>query len=108
MNTKSKLVAAVLAVLSTIAAASAVSAGQAPSPPEVPANLEVPAGHRAAAEWAHDQLGDDELAWLRRLPAERRLWADDQLVLIDARRGDVVTTISRVTAVDRIICDNRG
>ena len=38
---------------------------------------EVPAGHVAAAEWARDQLADDELEWLRRLPAERRLWADD-------------------------------
>jgi predicted phosphodiesterase len=33
---------------------------------------EVPAGHRAAAEWAHDQLADDELDFLRSLPAERR------------------------------------
>lgn len=42
---------------------------------------EVPVGHRAAAEWAHDQLSDDQVDWLRRLPAERRLWADSTLVL---------------------------
>jgi predicted phosphodiesterase len=42
---------------------------------------DVPAGHRAAAEWAHDQLSDDQLDWLRRLPAERRLWTDSTLVL---------------------------
>jgi predicted phosphodiesterase len=37
----------------------------------------------AAAEWAHDELGDDQLDWLRRLPAERRLrTADDTLVLV--------------------------
>ena len=28
-----------------------------------------------AAEWAHDELGDDQLDWLRRLPAERRIRA---------------------------------
>jgi len=42
---------------------------------------EVPAGHRAAAEWAHDQLSDDQVDWLRRLPSERRVWADGVLVL---------------------------
>jgi predicted phosphodiesterase len=37
----------------------------------------------AAAEWAHDELGDDQLAWLRRLPAERRMRAaDGSLVLV--------------------------
>ena len=33
----------------------------------------VPEIFRAAAEWAHDELGDERLAWLRRLPSERRL-----------------------------------
>ncbi|HUG47387.1 MAG TPA: metallophosphoesterase family protein [Candidatus Limnocylindria bacterium] len=42
---------------------------------------EVPAAQRAAAEWTHDELADDELDYLRRLPAERRLWAADSLVL---------------------------
>jgi putative phosphoesterase len=42
---------------------------------------EVPAGHRAAAEWAHEQLGDDQLEYLRRLPAERRIAVEDELVL---------------------------
>jgi putative phosphoesterase len=37
----------------------------------------------AATEWAHDELGDDQLDWLRRLPAERRMrTADDTLVLV--------------------------
>lgn len=37
----------------------------------------------AAAEWAHDELGDDQLDWLRRLPAERRIrTADDTLLLV--------------------------
>jgi len=36
---------------------------------------EVPAGHVAAAEWAREQLSDEQLEWLRRLPAERRLAA---------------------------------
>ena len=42
---------------------------------------DVPATTRAAAEWAHEQLSDDQLDWLRRLPSERRVWADDVLVL---------------------------
>ena len=36
---------------------------------------DVPEAQRAAAEWAHEQLSDDQLDYLRRLPAERRLWA---------------------------------
>jgi predicted phosphodiesterase len=42
---------------------------------------EVPASHRAAADWAHEQLSDEQLEYLRRLPAERRLAFDDELVL---------------------------
>jgi predicted phosphodiesterase len=42
---------------------------------------DVPVGHRAAAEWAHEQLSDDQLEWLRGLPSERRVWADGVLVL---------------------------
>ena len=41
----------------------------------------VPDTVRAAAEWAHDALGDERLAWLRRLPSERRLMLDDTMVL---------------------------
>ena len=36
----------------------------------------------AAAEWAHDALDDEQLAWLRRLPSERRLRVMDDLVLV--------------------------
>jgi putative phosphoesterase len=43
---------------------------------------EVPAGHRAAAEWAHDQLADDELGFLRSLPAERRVRDDGAMLLV--------------------------
>jgi putative phosphoesterase len=42
---------------------------------------EVPHVNVVAAEWAHDQLGDERLDWLRRLPAERRLRVDGTLVL---------------------------
>jgi len=43
----------------------------------------VPEAFEAAAEWAHDALGDERLDWLRRLPAERRLRTeDDTLVLV--------------------------
>jgi predicted phosphodiesterase len=77
---------------------------------------EVPAGHRAAADWAREQLADDELAWLQRLPAERRLWVGDDLVLAcHASPGsqtaglgtdvDAATIMQRVTRTDaRVIC----
>jgi putative phosphoesterase len=42
----------------------------------------VPDSFRAAAEWAHEQLGDERVDWLRRLPAERRLRVEDMLVLV--------------------------
>jgi predicted phosphodiesterase len=41
----------------------------------------IPDSMRAAAEWAHDALDDDQLAWLRRLPSERRVRIGDDLVL---------------------------
>lgn len=41
----------------------------------------VPETFRAAAEWAHEELGDARLAWLRRLPAERRLRLEDTMFL---------------------------
>ena len=43
---------------------------------------EVPSAQRAAVEWAHDQLSDDQLDWLRRLPAERRVTDGDGMALI--------------------------
>ncbi len=42
----------------------------------------VPEGHRAAAEWAQEQLSDEQLNWLRRLPYERRGWSGDVLLLV--------------------------
>jgi putative phosphoesterase len=42
----------------------------------------IPDSTRAAAEWAHDALDDEHLAWLRRLPAERRVRIGDDLVLV--------------------------
>ena len=77
---------------------------------------EVPAGHVAAAEWARDLLRDDQLEYLRRLPAERRLAAGDTLVLAcHASPGsqtsglpadlDAAVTVQRVTRTDaRVIC----
>jgi predicted phosphodiesterase len=41
----------------------------------------VPDAHRAAAEWAHDELGDERLGWLRRLPSERRVVLDETMIL---------------------------
>ena len=43
----------------------------------------VPESFKAAADWAHDALGAERVDWLRRLPAERRIRADDgTLVLV--------------------------
>jgi len=42
----------------------------------------IPDAVRIAAEWAHDALSDDQLAWLRRLPAERRLRTDDDTLVL--------------------------
>jgi putative phosphoesterase len=42
----------------------------------------VPDTFRAATEWAHDALGDERIAWLRRLPSERRLRADDATMIL--------------------------
>jgi predicted phosphodiesterase len=78
---------------------------------------DVPAAHRAAAEWAHDQLSDEQLEWLRGLPPERRVWAaDGALVLVChgspgsiaaglAADLDPTVTVERVTRTDaRVIC----
>jgi putative phosphoesterase len=78
---------------------------------------DLPVAHRAAAEWAHEQLSDDQLDWLRHLPSERRLWADGLLVLTchgspgsqTAGLGpdlDPTVTMERVTRTDArvIVC----
>jgi len=72
---------------------------------------EVPAAHRSVAEWTHDQLSDDELAYLRRLPSERRIRVGDLLVLVcHASPGsqteglpadlDPSVTVQRITRTD--------
>jgi predicted phosphodiesterase len=72
---------------------------------------EVPAAQRAAAEWAHEELADEDLDYLRRLPAERRLWQADTLLLAcHASPGsqtnglpadlDPAVTVERVTRTD--------
>ena len=76
----------------------------------------VPDQVRAAAEWAHDALDDDQLAWLRRLPAERRVRIGDDLVLATHaspgsqtqgfnRDLDPSTVLERISRTDaRVIC----
>jgi putative phosphoesterase len=71
---------------------------------------------RDAAEWAHDALDDEGLAWLRRLPSERRLMVDDTMFLVThASPGsqtagfgtdlDPSVTLERLSGTDaRIIC----
>ncbi len=41
------------------------------------------------------------------LPARGRQAAQRRLVLVDARGGEVLTTIGRIYSVDRLICDNQ-
>jgi predicted phosphodiesterase len=76
----------------------------------------VPDAMIAAAEWAHDALHDDQLGWLRRLPAERRIRIGDDLVLLTHAspgsqtqgfdRGlDPSTVYERISRTDaRVIC----
>jgi putative phosphoesterase len=76
----------------------------------------VPEAIRAAAEWAHDALDDEQLAWLRRLPAERRVRIGEDLVLVThASPGsqtqgfdkglDPATVLERISRTDaRVIC----
>jgi putative phosphoesterase len=71
---------------------------------------------RSAADWAHDALDDEQLAWLRRLPAERRIRIGDDLVLVThASPGsqtqgfdkdlDPSTVLERISRTDaRLIC----
>lgn len=43
----------------------------------------IPESVKASAEWAHEALGPERVDWLRRLPAERRVRAEDgTLVLV--------------------------
>lgn len=77
---------------------------------------DVPSSYRDAAEWAHEQLSDEQLDWLRGLPNERRVWSGDVLVLVcHASPGsitqglgadlDPTVTVERVTRTDaRVIC----
>jgi putative phosphoesterase len=71
----------------------------------------VPEQHRAAAEWAHEQLNDEQRDYLRRLPAERRTWNDGSMVLVchgspgSQTNGlsadlDPSVTVERVTKTD--------
>jgi putative phosphoesterase len=76
----------------------------------------VPEAIRAAAEWAHDALDDEQLGWLRRLPAERRVRIGDDLVLVTHaspgsqtqgfdRDLDPSTVLERISRTDaRVIC----
>jgi len=77
---------------------------------------EVPLSHRAAAEWAREQLSEEQLEYLRRLPAERRLAVGDVLILAcHASPGsqtsglpadlDAAVTMQYATRTDaRVIC----
>jgi len=76
-----------------------------------------PDSYKEAAEWARDQIGDEGVDFLRRLPSERRLRVGEGLVLFcHASPGsltdglgaelDPVVTIDRVSGTDAriIVC----
>ena len=42
----------------------------------------IPDAIAAAAEWAHDALGDERVEWLRALPSERRVRTDDDTLVL--------------------------
>lgn len=42
----------------------------------------VPESMKAAAAWAHEAIGPERVDWLRRLPAERRIRADDGTLIL--------------------------
>ena len=81
-----------------------------------PGMEDVSASQRAAAEWAREQLSDEDLEFVRSLPAERRLTANEELILVcHASPGsqtqglptdlDPSVTVERVTRTDaRVIC----
>jgi predicted phosphodiesterase len=77
----------------------------------------VPDALRIAVEWSHDALSDDQLDWLRRLPVERRLLADDgtMALVVHASPGsqtrgfdqalEASVIVERAMATDaRVIC----
>ena len=78
----------------------------------------VPDALVAAAEWAHDALGPERIDWLRRLPAERRLRAEDDTLVLTCHASpgsqtagfdqalDPNVTIERVARTDArvILC----
>jgi predicted phosphodiesterase len=76
----------------------------------------IPESIRSAAEWAHDELGQERIDWLRRLPSERRLRVGEMLLLAThASPGsqtegfdgalDPNVTIERAARTDaRVIC----
>jgi predicted phosphodiesterase len=76
----------------------------------------VPDAIKAAAEWAHDALDDEQLAWLRRLPAERRVRIGEDMVLVTHaspgsqtqgfdRDLDPAAVVERMSRTDaRVIC----
>jgi predicted phosphodiesterase len=71
---------------------------------------------KAAAEWAHEVVDQAGLEYLRRLPAERRLWIEDVMILVcHASPGsqtaglpddlDAAATLERISRTDaRVIC----
>ena len=78
----------------------------------------VPDAFVDAAEWAHDELGEERVDWLRRLPAERRWRCDDDTLVLVCHGSpgsqtagfdqglDPTVTIERVARTDArvIVC----
>jgi predicted phosphodiesterase len=67
----------------------------------------VPEAFQAAAEWAHDALGDERVAWLRRLPSERRLRTDDGTMILVCHASPGSQTAGFDQALDPSIITER-
>jgi predicted phosphodiesterase len=77
----------------------------------------VPESMKAAAGWAHDAIGPERVDWLRRLPSERRVRADDGTLILVTHASpgsqtagfdqalDESVTLERLGRTDaRVIC----
>ncbi len=69
----------------------------------------VPESMKAAAAWAHEALGPERVDWLRRLPAERRVRADDGTLILVTHASPGSQTAGFDTGLDEsVVIDRLG
>jgi putative phosphoesterase len=62
----------------------------------------VPDAMVAAAEWTHETLGPDRIDWLRRLPAERRVRADDDTLVLACHASPGSQSLDPTVVIERV------